>query len=216
MVFSTNHPSVESLQIHTHTFNGLTVRTGDILCTQDGTPGSLFGALWRLIGLIAPGEIDHCVLYIGPGGRCIESAVRGVVTFDMAGKNWNPYPVHRQRLLLDTLLGVAYPLAGRGLSEEAEADVRRGVAAYCLDKVTHRRPYNLNYFNPQSDGAFYCSQLVYKSYLHYGIDLNVNQGVPTTGPLDRIVFPQEIWNACEHRRVPAPQTEPSDADEGQT
>ena len=32
------------------------------------------------------------------------------------------------------------------------------------------------------------------------IDLNTNIGVPNLPFSDRIIFPQEIWNGCAHRR----------------
>lgn len=183
--------------LYSASFCGLPVTTGDVLCTQDGEAGSLFGRLWSLLGRVVPGEIDHCLLYLGPNGRCIESGPRGVIVFEMPGESWDPRPLFAQRVILDSLYGAAYPLANRGLSPEQEASIRQCVAAFCLEQAALGKPYNLNYFNPQKDGAFYCSQLIYRAYLAEGIDLNVNVGVPA-GPLKSIVFPQEIWNACPH------------------
>lgn len=186
------------MPIYTHTYHGLPVATGDVICTQDGEPDSAFGRLWKLLGLVVPGEVDHCVLYLGPGGRCIESATRGVIEFEMPGPGWDAPACFDQRWMLDSFYGVAYPLADRGFSAEQEARIRRSVANFCREQAQHSKPYNPNFFNPSKDGAYYCSQLVYKAYQAQGIDLNVNVGVPT-GLLAPIVFPQEIWNACQHR-----------------
>jgi uncharacterized protein YycO len=57
---------------------------------------------------------------------------------------------------------------------------------------------NLNDFDPERDGAFYCSQLVYRAYLASGIVLDMDRN-PSL--LERAVFPPEIWQACPHRRV---------------
>lgn len=201
--------------IYEHVFDGIPVRSGDILCTQDGWPRqgrgefrgksngtsvslSLFGQFWRVLGKLSPGEIDHCLVYVGPGGRCIESAARGVIVFEMPGESWNASLLMKKRLLLDTLVGVAYPLAERRLSEGEERRIRLEVVNYCLERASMRRPYNLNLFDAQRDGAFYCSQLVYRAYLAYGIDLDIDRN---TSLLERIVFPEEIWTACPHRRV---------------
>jgi hypothetical protein len=161
---------------------------------------SLFGQIWRLLGRLIPGEIDHCLVYIGPGGRCIESGARGVIVFEMPGETWNSALLTNERLLLDSLVGAVYPLAERGLSEDEELRIRLEVTQYCLAQASQRKPYNLNYFDPLRDGALYCSQLVYRAYLAAGIDLDPDR---STSLLERIVFPEEIWNAGPHRRVAA-------------
>lgn len=194
-------------QIYSSTFNGLPVQTGDIICTRDGLSGSLFGYIWRLFGRATPGEVDHCLIYLGPGGRCVESGPKGVLVFDMPGEIWNAPALAARRLILDHFVGVAYPLAGMGLEPACEAEIRRAVAAFCLEKTEHWRPYNPNYLNPETDAAYYCSQLVYCAYLPHGINLNTNQGVPQGTLFDRIVFPQEVWNACPHRRPAAEAAE---------
>lgn len=183
-----------------HRFNGIRVRTGDILCTRNGVEGSLFGQLWRLLGRLVPGEIDHCAVYLGPDGRCVESGARGVITFTMDGETWNAGPIGDERLLLDELVGVAYPLAGRGLSDADEQCIREAVAKFCLAHVRQQTPYNPNFFNANTDGALYCSQLVYKAYIEHGIDLNEDQNVKA--PLARrIVFPEDIWRNSASRRA---------------
>jgi hypothetical protein len=187
--------------IYSCTFDGIPVRSGDILCTQDGDASAgLFGQIWRALGKLLPGEIDHCLIYLGPGGRCIESGARGVILFEMPGETWSSASLAKQRLLLDSLVGVAYPLDGRGLSEDEESRIRQEVISFCLERASRRKPYNLNYFDPLRDGAFYCSQLVYRAYLASGIDLDPDRN---TSLLERIVFPEEIWNACPHVRVDA-------------
>ncbi len=196
--------------IHDHVFDGIPVRSGDILCTQDGMSRrerggtnaslSLFGQIWRVLGKLSPGEIDHCLVYVGPGGRCIEFAARGVIVFEMPGDTWSASLLMKKRLLLDTLVGVAYPLAERELSEGEETRIRLEVVNYCLERASKHRPYNLNLFDAQRDGAFYCSQLIYRAYLASGMDLDIDRN---TSLLERIVFPEEIWTACPHRRVEA-------------
>jgi hypothetical protein len=188
------------MEITTHVYNGLLVATGDVLCTHDGDANSLFGRIWRLMGLLVPGEIDHTLVYIGPGGRCIESGARGVIAFEMPGETWEAQTLYSQRCLADTLVGAAYPLEGLPLSAIEEQRIRSGIAEYCLRQAELSKPYNPNYFDPQRDGAFYCSQLVYKAYLAQGIDLNSDAGVPA-GAMSKVVFPQEIWNGCYHQRV---------------
>lgn len=188
------------MKIYTHIYNGLQVTTGDVLCTHDGDADSLFGQIWRVLGLLVPGEIDHTVLYVGPGGRCVEAGARGVIAFEMPGETWESEALFSQRLLADSLYGVAYPLQDLTVSPAEEARIRSGVAQYCLKQVELSKPYNFNYFDPQQEGAFYCSQLIYKAYLAYGIDLNRDQEVPG-GVVSQVVFPQEIWTGCFHRQV---------------
>ena len=184
------------MAIYSSSFYGLPVVTGDIICTRDGEENSLFGQLWQLIGRLVPGEVDHCVLYLGPGGRCVESGPMGVVTFDMPEGVWQAASLAPERLMLDTFYAIAYPFARRGLPSDREAEVREQVAAFCLEQAAHSKPYNFNFFNPLEDGAFYCSQLIYKAYLSAGIDLNPTP-LPPQDPLDLIVFPQDILNICE-------------------
>jgi hypothetical protein len=186
--------------IYTHRFEGLTVSTGDVLCTKDGTPDSLFGAIWSLLGRLVPGEVDHCLVYTGSGGRCVESGARGVIAFEMRGQGWRAQPLYAERLLLDSLVGVAYPLADRGLPPEDEVRIRQGVADYCLEQARRQAPYNLDFPDPQRDWSFYCSQLVYKAYQAQGIDLHPLS--PGMSSLERIVFPEEIWRACLHKYIP--------------
>ncbi|MEN8172707.1 MAG: YiiX/YebB-like N1pC/P60 family cysteine hydrolase [Chloroflexota bacterium] len=192
----------EKTKIHTYTLEGLPLQTGDIICTADFELIIEAGQFWRLIGRLLPGEVDHVAVYIGPGGRCVESGTRGVITFDLYKESWNPKAMvkHRGRFL-DQLYGVAYPLAERGLSEEKERNIRVSVADYCLKQADADKPYNINFLNSDTEEAFYCSQLVYSAYIHHGINLNTGVGVPDLPGTGAIVFPQEIWNACQNIRA---------------
>jgi len=188
--------------IYTHSIEGLPLCTGDILCTTDVKLEIEAGEFWRLLGRLVPGDVDHNAIYVGPGGLCVESGGRGVVTFELRGDSWTPRKMVKHRgPLLDQLYGVAYPLEGRGLSEMEEVQIRESVSEYCLAQAKAEKSYNLNFLNSDTEDAFYCSQLAYKAYLKHGINLNTGQGVPNLPGTSSIVFPQEIWGACENRRV---------------
>jgi hypothetical protein len=196
--------------IYPFAWEGLPVQTGDVLCTVNGMPGSLAGALWHGVGQLVPGQIDHCALYVGPGGRCVEAGVHGVIAFDMPGPRWDAAALRATRGTLDRLYGVANPLDGRDLSLAEEVRIRRGVADFCEQAAERHAGYNANFFVLDGDARFYCSQLIYRAYLEFGIDLNTDDGVPGGPVLGRIVFPEEIWNACVHHRSPNwPQSSPS-------
>lgn len=187
--------------IHEHAFDRLPVRTGDIICTKNGEPRSLLGHFWYQVGRLVPGEIDHVVVYIGPGGRCVESGARGVIVYEMQGETWDARCIREMRPLRDTLVGVAYPLAGLGLSADDERRIRADIAAFCLAQADAGKPYNPLFLDAGTDDRFYCSQLVYRAYLEQGINLNSNHGVPRGPGLDQIIFPEEIWQACPRQRV---------------
>ncbi len=191
------------MTLYTSSFYGVPVTTGDVICTTDGEEDSLLGRFWQLMGRLAPGDVDHCVVYLGPGGRCIESGAKGVIVFTMPGDVWDAAALIQERWLLDRFYGVVYPLADLGLAPEDEGRIRENVARFCLEQATFSKPYNLNFFDPNTDGAFYCSQLIYKAYLAEGIDLNTNQGMPAD-LLAAIVFPQELWDTCAHRKPEPP------------
>jgi hypothetical protein len=186
--------------IYTYNLEGLPIQTGDIICTTDMKLEIEAGEYWRLLGRLLPGDVDHIAIYVGPGGRCVESGGRGVISFDLRGENWVPKKMVKHRgPFIDQLYGVAYPLEGRDLPEEDEQHIRTGVAEYCLAQV--QKPYNINFLDSDTEKAFYCSQLAYKAYIRHGIDLNTGQGVPNLPGTDSIVFPQEIWEACKNRLV---------------
>lgn len=187
--------------IYNYELNGVEIRTGDLICTSDGGHSIISGQFWWLVGKLIPGDVDHVAIYVGPEGRCVEAGAKGVITFDIYANHWDATAMLEQRLLEDELYGIARPLRGRGLSVAEKDKIREGVAEYCLSKAAMGRGYNLNFFDSDNDRSFYCSQLVYKAYLKYGIDLNTGIGVPDIPGTESIIFPQEIWEGCEHQRV---------------
>ncbi len=193
---------MKARSIYKHQINGLAVQTGDILCTTTGNSDLEIGHFWRFLGRLVPGEVDHVAVYIGPGGRFVESCGKGVIEFSLTGQAWVAERLrHVRGGLIDQLFGVAYPLAGKGFTAAEERAVRTSVAEYCLAQAQAGKPYNLNFLDSDSEDAFYCSQLAYKAYLPHGVDLNTGQGVPDLPGTDRIIFPQEIWSGCAHKRV---------------
>ena len=186
--------------IYSYEINGLSLQTGDLICTTDGGRPIIAGEFWRLLGKLVPGEVDHVAIYVGPKGRCVESAVVGVYVFEVPGSIWDAEAMYRQRLFLDQFHGIAYPLQGKGLSRDEETQVREGVAAYCLTQAALQKPYNINYLDSQTEEAFYCSQLAYQAYLQHGIDLNTGLSIPNLKGTESIIFPQEMWAGCFHRR----------------
>jgi hypothetical protein len=185
--------------IHSYTVDGLLVQTGDLICTTDGELEIGPGEFWRLLGRLMPGEVDHIAIYLGPGGRCIEALAKGVIIFDVDDNEWFPEKmIDKRGRFLDELHGVAYPLQGRGLGTDEQTRIRRGVAEYCLAQVG--KPYNINFLDTDTDEVFYCSQLAYRAYLRFGIDLNTGLGIPELPGTSSIVFPHEVWLAC-HKRV---------------
>jgi len=183
--------------IYSHRFNGVSAKTGDILFTRDGQEGSVFGEIWKLLGHALPGDFDHCAMYLGPGVRFVESAAKGVVVVQFAGDDWDAIPYGEERLLVDELIGVGDAIAGRGFTPEQENEIRENVVAYCLRQAAESKPYNLDFFNPDTDGAFYCSQLVYKAYKDQGIDLDPRE--ENQELLQAIVFPADLWKTCRAR-----------------
>ena len=101
--------------------------------------------------------------------------------------------------LFDELYGIAYPLEGRGYVPEEQATIREDVAAFCRAQLG--KPYNLNFLNPEREDAYYCSQLIYKAYLHQGIDLNTGLEIESLPGTNHIIYPQELWSGCVHREV---------------
>ncbi|MBI4732179.1 MAG: hypothetical protein HY781_08675 [Chloroflexi bacterium] len=186
--------------IHTFTLEGLTLQTGDVLCTMNGKPDILPGEFWRLVGRLVPGDVDHVALYLGPGGQCAEAGARGVILFGLSGDKWDSEAMAIQRgLLFDELIGAAYPLEGRGYLPEEQSSIRQEVADFCLAQVG--KPYNLNFLEPEREEAYYCSQLVYKAYLRQGVNLNTGLSIESLPGANRIIYPQEIWSGCAHKEI---------------
>jgi uncharacterized protein YycO len=191
------------MTVHTYQIDGLTVRTGDLICTNTGEESVFGGLFWRLFGMLIPGEVDHIAVYVGPGGRCVEAGAKYcVTTFNIKGNTWDSSKMIEERgPILDNLYGVAYPLAGLSLSSEeeagirkrvamycirqaeanklynAEAGIRKRVAMYCIRQAEANKLYNAMFLDSMTEDAFYCSQLAYKAYLKEGIDLNTGKGV---------------------------------------
>lgn len=170
--------------------NNRLVKTGDIISTRDGT-NSIYSIGFLALSGVIPGEADHSVLYVGPGGLCVEAGIHGVITFT-AGNWWNSEEMYLERGLLDTFMAASSVLANRGMPAKEETAARRRIRAFAMGCVG--RPYNIDFFNPDTIGAFYCSQLVYLAYKHVGIDLNTG-GAGLAGRLcERVIFPQEIYD----------------------
>jgi len=191
--------------IDAYEIDGLPLRTGDILCMRDGGRRGVFERLWTAIGALIPGEIDHCALYIGPDGRFVEADARGVTVLTMPGTHWDATTLVRQRLFVDTLVGVAYPLEGRGLSADEEIRIREAVAAYCLAQAAADKPFNFNLFNATNPNRTYCSQLIAEAYRSQGIELNAQHTAASRlGLFRRAIFPEALWAGSPHRRVQDP------------
>jgi hypothetical protein len=189
--------------VHTYQIDGLTVQTGDLICTNL-TEESVFGGLvWQFFGTLVPGEVDHIAVYVGPGGRCVEAGAKYcVTTFDIKDNTWDSSKMIEERgPLRDNLYGIAYPLAGLSLSSEDEAGIRKRVAMYCIRQAEANKLYNPLFLDSKTEDAFYCSQLPYKAYLKEGIDLNTGKGMQDFPGMESIVFPQEIWSGCEHEKA---------------
>ena len=188
------------MTVYSYQINGMPVQTGDIICTMNGKPDILPGEFWRLVGRLVPGDVDHVAIYLGPDGRCAEAGARGVITFDVPNGIWNTERMARQRgLLFDTFYGVVSPLDVLGYMEEDEFHLRKAVAQYILAQVG--KPYNLNFFNSETEEAFYCSQLAYKAYQTIGINLNTGLAMEQLPGTNQIVYPQEIWNGFSHHKI---------------
>lgn len=187
--------------IFSYELNGIQIRTGDIICTTNGGHTLISGQFWWLIGKMIPGEVDHVAVYTGPEGRCVEAGAKGVITFDIMNNHWDATMMIEQRLLEDELYGIVTPLTGRGLNVEDKEKIRESVAEYCLAQAKLKKKYNLNFFDSTTENSFYCSHLIYKAYLRHGINLNTGIGVPDLPGTESIIFPQEIWDGFEHKRV---------------
>lgn len=186
--------------IYTYQINGMPVQTGDIICTMNGKPDILPGEFWRLVGRLVPGDVDHVAIYLGPDGRCAEAGAKGVITFNVPNGIWDTERIARQRgLLFDTFYGVVSPLDVLGYSDEDEINMRTAIATYILAQVG--KPYNLNFFNAETEEAFYCSQLIYKAYQTIGIDMNTGLAMEQLPGTNQIIYPQEIWEGFSHRQT---------------
>ena len=189
--------------IHHYQMDNLWLTTGDLICISEGSYPSALSRLLRPIEWCMPGYVKHVVVYVGPGGRCVEAGPRGVIAFDLPGETWQADRMRRQRGGMGgRLYGIAYPLLDTSYTQREKTRIRRAVADYCLEQAALHKPYNWYVLDPERESAFYCSQLAYKAYQPFEIDLNTERGVPDLPLLRPIVFPQEIWSGCMHRMPP--------------
>lgn len=186
--------------IYEYILNNLRLQTGDIICTTNGIKNSYLGRFWQWVGGTIPGKVDHVAIYIGPNGRCVEAGTNGVTIFEIAENRWDAEKMYFQRELLDTFVGVAYPLAQRPFHSKTIDQIRAGVAHFCLTQAINQKPYNPLFFAPQIDAAYYCSQLIYRAYLSYGIDLSLGPSITPVPNDAQIVLPQAIWQNVLERK----------------
>jgi hypothetical protein len=187
--------------IHTYNLYGVALRTGDLICTQDGNQHALFSKAYELLGMVIPGPVDHIAMYIGPGPRFVEAGPFGVIDFEVQGHTWDAAAMFERRLIADTIYGIADPTVGRGFSPALEAAIRYEVGKFVDEQAEQHKPYNVNFFNSYSLDSFYCSQLPYMAYRRHGLNLNTGEGIPELPGVGSIIFPTEVWNACRQTRV---------------
>jgi hypothetical protein len=183
------------MPVYTHEFYGTELRSGDLICTTDGEHTSFYGALWRVFGHLVPGPVDHVAIYVGPGPHFVEAGPFGVLSFDMPGDTWESTELVAQRGFLDRIYGIVQPLVDPGLPPEVQERMRDEIRTYVLRQAELRKPYNLNFLQPDTEDSFYCSQLAYLAYRRHGINLKTRIGVPDLALADQIIFPIEIWHA---------------------
>jgi len=186
--------------IHTYSINGVPLSTGDLICTTNGDETVIGGQIWRLIGKLIPGEVDHVAMYVGPNGRCVESGAKLKAIAYSADSVWNSSAMAAARGVHDTFYGIVYPLNGSKLSDSEQKKIRISVANYCIAQVNAGKPYNLNFLDSEREDSFYCSQLFYKAFQKHGINLNTEKDVPQIPFTKSIIFPQEIWSGFPNRR----------------
>jgi hypothetical protein len=184
------------MRIDTFQLHGVTLRSGDLICTRDGNQHALFSIAYKALGVIIPGPIDHVAIYVGPGPRFIEAGPFGVLDFELPGNTWDSAAIFHRRMIADTIYGIADPTKLHGFSPAMENAIRYEVVQFCNQQAEARRPYNINFFDSANQDAFYCSQLAYAAYKRHGINLNTGQGIPELPGVGSIIFPTEIWHAC--------------------
>jgi hypothetical protein len=124
------------------------------------------------------------------------------ITVNITGNTWSADGMRPERgPFVDMLYGAAYPLLSVDIDPARAIAIREDVAAYCIRQAELNKPYNLNFFDSDTEGSFYCSQLAYRAYLRNGIDLNTGASVWSIPGSEKIVLPQEIWDGCVHEKV---------------
>ena len=101
-------------KVYGHQINGISLETGDLICTVDGNPWFLIGQFWWFVGRLIPGDVDHIVTYIGPEGRCVEAGAKGrVITFKVPEPNWDALTMFEERNARPESEGRSQPLDSR-------------------------------------------------------------------------------------------------------
>ncbi len=101
--------------------------------------------------------------------KVIESVPSGVV---IGPNNWN------------NTKGTCYGVTVNTTTEDQDT----AAANWCKTKVG--LPYNFNYLNPYTRSEFYCSQLVYASFLdNYGVNLNTSAYFQAVHPMELVNTP---------------------------
>jgi len=176
--------------VYKFSIRGCPLKSGDIISTKDGT-NSVYSLSYWALGKQVPGEVDHSVLYVGPGGLCVEAGIFGVIAFT-ADDRWDARTMFAERGLLDSFIAATSAFAGRGLTCGEEYAARSFVRAYALGSIG--KPYNMDFLHPDTEWALYCSQLVYLAYRKLGINLNEEPSGEADRWSDIIVFPQKIYD----------------------
>ncbi len=170
------------------TIHGRSLKTGDVIFTRDG-PNSIFSMGCTVLGERVAGEADHCLLYLGPSGLCVEAGGHGVIAFD-AKPAWNAEPMLLSRGIVDTFHTASSVLAGRGLSAAQENAVRILVRGYALGSVS--KAYNLRLLDLNNEKALYSSQLVYLAYANAGVELRGVTTVTSGRRAVQVILPRDI------------------------
>jgi hypothetical protein len=59
----------------------------------------------------------------------------------------------------------------------------------------------MDFFDTETEEAFYCSQLAYRAYIRHGINLNSDYCIPLIPESKKIVFPVDIWDSCNNVKI---------------
>lgn len=133
--------------------------------TYPTRPGVILVTADAYKGLIPTG---HAAI-VWSSATVVESVANGVTT---GPNNWN--------VSKNTCYGVT--TNGTTANQDNEA------SNWCYSQ--YGKPYNWDFFNPYTRSAFYCSQLVYASFLDlYGIDLNTSEFGVAVHPMELVNTP---------------------------
>jgi hypothetical protein len=191
-------------KIYQWEWNGVELKTGDLICTEVGDLKSIDGGLSIFIGMIIPGPHDHIAIYTGPDGRFIEACPNGVIEACMDNSKWDAKKLFSSRGFIDHLAGAVYPLSGNNGAVGDETTIRLGIANYCQSQVGKK--YNFNFLDPETEDVFYCSQLAYRAYMtvsqkNINLHCGMKHAYRNLWLPPEIVYPQEIWDGFTHKSV---------------